>query len=40
MSFHVGEHSQFTITKLGNFLNCQNFSLKIQKFPGIRAGNV
>jgi len=41
MSFHVGELSQFTaeITKLGNFMNCQNFSPKIQKFPGIPAGN-
>jgi len=27
------------ITKLGNFMNCQNFSAKIQKFPGIPAGN-
>ena len=37
MSFHVGELSQFTarINKLGNFMNCQNFSPKIQKFPGI-----
>jgi len=42
MSFHVGELSQYSqqeITKLGNFMNCQNFSPKIQKFPGIPAGN-
>ena len=42
MSFHVGELSQFTARnnyKLGNFVNCQNFLPKIQKFPGIPAGN-
>jgi len=42
MSFHVGELSQYSqqeITKLGNFMNCQNFSPKIQKFPKIPAGN-
>jgi len=35
-SFH---NSQQEITKLGNFMNCQNFSPKIQKFPGIPGGN-
>jgi len=38
MSFRVGEHSP-EITKLGNIMNCQNFSPKIQKFPGIPAWN-
>jgi len=36
VSFH---NSQQEITKLGNFMNCQYFSPKIQKFPGIPAGN-
>ena len=35
-SFH---NSQQEITKLGNFMNCQNFSPKIKKIPGIPAGN-
>jgi len=35
-SFH---NSQQEITKFGNFINCQNFSPKIQNFPGIPAGN-
>ena len=42
MSFYVGDLSQYSqqeITKLGNFMNCQNFSPKIQKFQGIPAGN-
>jgi len=35
-SFH---NSQQEITKLGHFMNCQNFSQKNKKFPGIPAGN-
>ena len=41
MSFHVDDfhNSQQEITKLGNFMNCQIFFAKMQKFPGIPAGN-
>jgi len=38
-SFHNSQQLQQEITKLGNFMNCQNFSPEIQKFPGIPAGN-
>ena len=37
MSFHVSElshNSQQEITKLANFMNCQNFSTKKSEIPG------
>ena len=41
MSFHDSKLSQFKtkLNKIGNFRNSRNFSSRIQKFPGIPAGN-